>query len=130
MSRTWTTARFATSSLGRCKRIRSRAAILKKPAISLCPIRRDYRQFNGLQQSKQLATRKSGWVISAAMNATSGTYHRGGRWKTGVSDALMIFAALYDKQDFLNIVTDFTIERQNDGKQKANPNGAGKSLLR
>ena len=45
-------------------------------------------------------------------------------------DALMVFAALYDKNDFLNIVTDFTIERQKDGKQKANPRGAGKTLLR
>jgi hypothetical protein len=45
-------------------------------------------------------------------------------------DALMVFAALYDKNDFLNVVTDFTIEQQKDGKQKANPQGAGKTLLR
>jgi hypothetical protein len=45
-------------------------------------------------------------------------------------DALMLFAALYDKSDFLNVVTDFTIEWQNTGKEKANPKGAGKSLLR
>ena len=45
-------------------------------------------------------------------------------------DALMLFAALYDKEDFLNVVTDFTIEQQKDGKQKANPRGAGKTLLR
>jgi hypothetical protein len=45
-------------------------------------------------------------------------------------DPLMLFAALYDKDDFLNVVTDFTIERQKDGKEKANPKGAGKSLLR
>ena len=42
----------------------------------------------------------------------------------------MLFAALYDKDDFLNVLTDFTIERQKDGKEKANPKGAGKSLLR
>ena len=42
----------------------------------------------------------------------------------------MLFAALYDKDDFLNVVTDFTIEQQKDGKEKANPKGAGKSLLR
>jgi hypothetical protein len=45
-------------------------------------------------------------------------------------DALMVFAALYDKDDFLNVVTGFTIEEQKDGKQKANPQGAGKTLLR
>ena len=45
-------------------------------------------------------------------------------------DPIMLFAALYDKDDFLNVVTDFTIERQKDGKEKANPKGAGKSLLR
>ena len=42
----------------------------------------------------------------------------------------MLFAALYDKDDFLNVVTDFTIERQKDGNEKANPKGAGKTLLR
>ena len=42
----------------------------------------------------------------------------------------MLFAALYDKDDFINVVTDFTIERQKDGKEKANPKGAGKTLLR
>ena len=45
-------------------------------------------------------------------------------------DPVMLFAALYDKDDFLNVLTDFTIERQKDGKEKANPKGAGKSLLR
>jgi hypothetical protein len=45
-------------------------------------------------------------------------------------DGLMLFAAFYDKDDFLNVVTDFTIDRQKDGKQKANPKGAGKTLLR
>jgi hypothetical protein len=45
-------------------------------------------------------------------------------------DALMVFAALYDKDNFLNVVTDFTIEQRKDGKQKANPQGAGKTLLR
>jgi len=45
-------------------------------------------------------------------------------------DGLMLFSALYDKEDSINIVTDFTIEQQKDGKQKANPHGAGKTLLR
>jgi hypothetical protein len=45
-------------------------------------------------------------------------------------DALMLLAALYDKDDFLNILIDFTIEQQNDGKQRANPKGAGKTLVR
>jgi hypothetical protein len=44
-------------------------------------------------------------------------------------DGLMVFAALYDKNDFLNVITDFTIERKDWG-QKANPSGAGKTLLR
>jgi hypothetical protein len=41
----------------------------------------------------------------------------------------MLFAALYGKNDYINIVTDFTVE-ENDGEQKANPSGAGKTLLR
>jgi hypothetical protein len=45
-------------------------------------------------------------------------------------DALMLFAALYNKSDFINVVAEFTIERHKDGKQKANPNGAGRTLLR
>jgi hypothetical protein len=45
-------------------------------------------------------------------------------------DELMLFAALYDKDDFINVVTDFTIENKKDGEQKANPQGAGKTLLR
>ena len=39
-------------------------------------------------------------------------------------------AALYDKDDFVNVVTDFTLEQHKGGKQKANPKGAGKTLLR
>jgi hypothetical protein len=45
-------------------------------------------------------------------------------------DALPLLAALYDKDDFINVVTDFTLEQQEDGKQKANPHGAGRTLLR
>jgi hypothetical protein len=45
-------------------------------------------------------------------------------------DALMVLAALYDKNDFLSVITDFTIEQHKDGEQKANPQGAGKTLLR
>ena len=45
-------------------------------------------------------------------------------------DAVMLFAGLYEKDDFLNVVTDYTIEEQKDGKQKANPQGGGKTLLR
>ena len=44
-------------------------------------------------------------------------------------DPLMLFAALYGKEDYINVVTDFTIE-QKDGRQKANPKGAGRTLLR
>ncbi len=41
-------------------------------------------------------------------------------------DALPLLAALYDKNDFLNVVTNFTL----DDKQKANPQGAGTTMLR
>jgi hypothetical protein len=44
-------------------------------------------------------------------------------------DSLMLFAAFYDKAEYVNVVTDFTIE-QKDGERKANPKGAGKTLLR
>jgi hypothetical protein len=47
-------------------------------------------------------------------------------WKL---DALMLLAALYDKTEHINIVTDFTVEKK-DGNQKANPQGAGVTLLR
>src|SRR5438034_8334978 len=42
-------------------------------------------------------------------------------------DALMLFAALYDKDEYVNVVTDFTIE-QKDGRMKANPKGPGRTL--
>jgi hypothetical protein len=45
-------------------------------------------------------------------------------------DGLMLFAALYDKKEYVNIVTDFTIEEQKDGKAKANPHGAGRTMQR
>ena len=41
-------------------------------------------------------------------------------------DALPLLAALYDKDDFLNVVTNFTL----DDKQKAKPQGAGITMLR
>jgi hypothetical protein len=44
-------------------------------------------------------------------------------------DAVMLFAALYNKDEYVNVVTDFTIG-QKDGGQKANPKGAGRTLLR
>lgn len=44
-------------------------------------------------------------------------------------DALMLFAGLYDKTDCINVVIDFTIEKQGAG-QKANPKGPGKTLIR
>jgi hypothetical protein len=44
-------------------------------------------------------------------------------------DALMLLAAVYDKEEYVNVVTDFTIEQRNGGR-KANPKGAGKTLLR
>ena len=47
-------------------------------------------------------------------------------WKL---DSMMLLAALYDKTERVNIVTEFTIEEKKDG-QKANPKGAGKILLR
>jgi hypothetical protein len=47
-------------------------------------------------------------------------------WKL---DSLMLLAALYGKDDYVNIVTDFTIEEKDD-KRKANPKGVGSTLLR
>jgi hypothetical protein len=44
-------------------------------------------------------------------------------------DGLMLFAALYSKDEYINVITDFTIEEK-DGEQKANPRGAGTTLLR
>jgi hypothetical protein len=44
-------------------------------------------------------------------------------------DALMLFAGLYDKADYINILTEFTYEQKGD-EQKANPKGAGRTLLR
>jgi hypothetical protein len=44
-------------------------------------------------------------------------------------DSLMLFAALYDKTEYVNVVTDFTIVQKDDAR-KANPKGAGKTLLR
>ena len=44
-------------------------------------------------------------------------------------NAVMLCAALYGKEEYINVVTDFTLE-QKDGKQKANPLGAGTTLLR
>jgi hypothetical protein len=44
-------------------------------------------------------------------------------------DALMLFAALYDKAEHINVVTDFALEEK-DGERKANPRGAGETLLR
>jgi hypothetical protein len=44
-------------------------------------------------------------------------------------DALMLFAGLYDKADYINIVSNFSVEKRDD-EQKANPAGAGKTLLR
>jgi hypothetical protein len=41
------------------------------------------------------------------------------------NDALSLFAALYDKADFINVVTDFTVDGY-----KANPKGAGRTMLR
>ena len=41
-------------------------------------------------------------------------------------DALMLLAALYSKEEYINVITDFTIERQKDGKEQANPKARGK----
>src|SRR5438105_8036080 len=44
-------------------------------------------------------------------------------------DQLMLSVAFYGKEEFINIVTDFSIE-QKGGEQKANPTGAGMTLSR
>jgi hypothetical protein len=48
-------------------------------------------------------------------------------WK---ADSMMLFAALYEKNERVNIITDYTIDLDKDGRQKAKPKGAGKTLLR
>ena len=44
-------------------------------------------------------------------------------------DGLMLCAALYRKEEHINVISDFTIEQKEVG-QKANPKGAGKTMLR
>ena len=44
-------------------------------------------------------------------------------------DSLMMLEALYGKEEYINIVTDFALEKKG-GQQKANPKGSGKTLLR
>jgi hypothetical protein len=44
-------------------------------------------------------------------------------------DALPLLSALHDKIGYINVVTDFTTEEK-DGSRKANPKGAGKTMLR
>jgi hypothetical protein len=44
-------------------------------------------------------------------------------------DPLMLFAALYGKEEYINVVTDFTREGKEDA-DKANPKGAGEIQLR
>jgi hypothetical protein len=45
-------------------------------------------------------------------------------------DSSLLIAALYEPDDYINVVTDFSLETQKDGKQKSNPRGAGKTLRR
>ena len=44
-------------------------------------------------------------------------------------DSLMLFAALYGKEEYINVLSDFALE-QRDGEEKANPKGTGETLLR
>jgi hypothetical protein len=44
-------------------------------------------------------------------------------------DALMLFAALYDKAEHINVVTHFALGQRDDA-HKANPRGTGETLLR
>lgn len=48
-------------------------------------------------------------------------------WKL---DSMMLLAALYKQAERLNIVTDYTVATDQNGKPKANPRGAGKTMLR
>jgi hypothetical protein len=45
-------------------------------------------------------------------------------------DASLLIATLYDSADYINVVTDFSSQRQADGKEKACPCGAGITLRR
>ena len=42
-------------------------------------------------------------------------------------DTLMLLAALYDKAECLNVLTDFTIDRQKDGETKSQPQRGGQN---
>lgn len=46
------------------------------------------------------------------------------------ADARMLLAALYDRDEQINIVTDYEIKRTDTGAEKAAPRGAGKTLSR
>jgi hypothetical protein len=43
---------------------------------------------------------------------------------------MLLFAALYGVAEHINVVTDFTVVVDKNGKEKANPQGAGKTMLR
>jgi hypothetical protein len=45
-------------------------------------------------------------------------------------DAFLLIEALYQPGDYINVVTDFTIEKQKNRTEKANPRGSGKTFLR
>lgn len=45
-------------------------------------------------------------------------------------DSLTVLAGLYDGRDFINIVTSYKVTRKADGEEKANPDGAGRTMSR
>ena len=45
-------------------------------------------------------------------------------------DSMMLLAGLYGKDEHINVVIDYTVETKAGGSLKANPKGAGKTLLR
>jgi hypothetical protein len=48
-------------------------------------------------------------------------------WKL---DSMMLLAALYERPERVNIVTDYIVAADKNGNEKANPQGAGKFMLR
>jgi hypothetical protein len=68
-----------------------------------------------------------GWHCTIADLWHVSPWHPSEDWR---NDSAQLIAALYEPTDFINIVTDFTVEKQRDGTNKACPRGAGKTLVR
>jgi hypothetical protein len=68
-----------------------------------------------------------GWHCTIADLWHASQWHPCEDWR---KDAPQLIAALYEADELINIVTEFTTEQQRDGTEKACPRGGGKTLLR